>query len=67
MIMHSYISKEEYANFILHFIGTEDYNKILHSMSYTNAEFEQGFLQGLIWSGLLMNQCREYVGEINND
>lgn len=67
MIMNSYIKKEEYADFILHFIGTEDYNKILHSMSYNSVEFEQGFLQGLVWSGLLMNQCKEFVGETEGE
>ena len=67
MIMNSYIKKEEYADFILHFIGTEDYNKILHSMSYNSVEFEQGFLQVLVWSGLLMNQCKEFVGETEGE
>ena len=66
-MMHSYISKEEYAKFILKFIWSEDCQKILNNMSYTNLEFEQGFIQGLVWSGLLMNQCKEFVGETEGE
>ena len=66
-MMHSYISKEDYAHLILHFIGSEEYKNILKNMSYNNPEFEQGFMQGLVWSGILMNQCKEYVGEVNED
>ena len=66
-MMCSYIKIEEYASYILDFIGSKKYEEILASMSYTNPEFKQGFIQGLVWSGLLMHKCKEYVGDANED
>lgn len=67
MMMCNYIKTTEYASYILDFIGSEKYETILASMSYTNPEFKQGFIQGLVWSGLLMNQCKQYVGDAHED
>lgn len=61
------VDMEEYAHLILEFIKSEEYKDILRNMSYTNLEFEQGFIQGLVWSGLLMSKCKQYIGDINED
>ena len=63
----SFIETTEYASYILDFIGSKKYEEILASMSYTNPEFKQGFIQGLVWSGLLMSKCKQYIGDINED
>ena len=66
-MMCNYIKIEEYISYILDFIGSKKYEQILASMSCTNSEFKQGFIQGLVWSGLLIHKCKQYVGDANED
>ena len=61
MDAHSYVDTQEFASFILKFIGSEDYKRILNSMHYNTNEFEQGFMQGLAWSNILMTQYAKYI------
>lgn len=61
------VNIEEYTYLIFEFIKSEEYKDILRNMSYTNSEFEQGFIQGLVWSSLLMSKCKQYIGDINED
>lgn len=58
------VDTDEYAHLILGFIASGEYKNILKNMSYTNSEFEQGFMQGLVWSNLLMYECEQYIEEI---
>ena len=64
---YNLVNTDEYAHLILEFIKSEEYKDILRNMSYTNLEFEQGFIQGLVWSGLLISKCKQYIGDINED
>ena len=57
------VNTEEYGHWILEFITSGEYKNILENMSYTDMEFEQGFIQGLIWSSLLMSKCKQYIGD----
>ena len=45
------------------YAASDIYKNILENMSYTDMEFEQGFIQGLIWSSLLMSKCKQYIGD----
>lgn len=56
----TYVDTQEFASLIIKFIGSEDYERILDSMHYNTNEFEQGFMQGLAWSSILMTQCAKY-------
>lgn len=64
---YKFVNTEEYVHLILEFIKSEEYKDILRNMSYVTLEFEQGFIQGLAWSGLLISKCKQYIGDINED
>lgn len=53
MIEKVLMDRDEFQKYIIDFIGSKKYEEILASMSYTNPEFKQGFIQGLVWATLL--------------
>lgn len=60
MIEKVLMDRAEFQHYILDFIGSKKYEEILASMSYTNPEFKQGFIQGLIWASLLSVKLPHY-------
>ena len=61
------VDREDFQKKILEIISSGEYKEILSNMAHTNIEFEQGFIQGLIWATLYSVQCKSYIGDIDED
>ena len=61
------IDREDFQKKILEIISSGEYKKILSNMAHTDIEFEQGFIQGLIWATLYSVQCKSYIGDVDED
>lgn len=54
--MKDYVELNEIGRIILNFVRSDDYKRILDSMKHDTHEFEEGFLQGLVWSFITISQ-----------
>ena len=64
MKTNRYVNLNDIGKTILDFVHSDDYERVLHSMKYDTHEFEEGFMQGLVWSFIVINQDRPtFTGE----
>lgn len=61
------VDREDFQTKILNLISSGEYKEILSNMAYSNIEFEQGFIQGMIWASLYSVQCKTYMGDVYED
>lgn len=58
MIEKVLMDSEEFQNYILKYIGSDEFNQHYNSMKFTDDK--QAFMQGLIWASLLTVRVPHY-------
>lgn len=58
MIEKVLIDSEEFQNYILEYISSDEFNQHYNSMKFTDDK--QAFMQGLVWAALLTVRVSHY-------
>ena len=62
------IDPMEYQEYVLKFIGSEDFNRIWDNMSFKDkSECKNAFITGMAWAAMLTSQVNDYEVVVDNE